>query len=249
MGFSRQIYERANEVLAGRRAKAERDADRRRDEVYAAVSEVRDIDRKLSMTGAKIISVIGRGKEAFDACFAQIQAENEELQRRRADALEKAGYPVDYTAPRYTCDKCKDTGFIGSQECICRKRELVRAGYENSGIGALLKAQTFETFSLSENPNDRIRAAFQKMRQYAENFTGEGDENLLLVGGVGLGKTHLSSAVAGALIERGFDVKYVTALDFVSDFETWRFHRQSGDEDPTERYMACDLLIVDDLGT
>lgn len=249
MGFSRQIHERANAILAERRAKAERDADRRREEIYIALPEVREIDRKLAMTGAKILSVIGQDKETVAARMAEIERENEELQWKRAEVLASAGYPADYTEPHYTCDKCHDKGFIGSEECICRKRELVLAGYENSGIGELLKTQTFDSFDLSENPNGRIRAAFQKMRQCAGCFTGKGDGNFLLVGGTGLGKTHLSSAVAGELIERGFDVQYTTALDFVADFEAWRFHRQNGDEDPTERYTACDLLIVDDLGT
>lgn len=217
--------------------------------MYRAAPEVREIDKQLRLTSAKIAGAIALGKGQIQARMAQIQSENETLQRRRAETLIKSGYPADYTEPRYSCPECGDTGFVGNRECICRKRELVRVSCANSGIGENIRTQTFDSFSPSANPSETISAALRKMRDYAENFTGEGDENLLLVGGAGRGKTHLSSAVAGVLIERGFDVKYASALDLVTDFERWQFYRRDGDDDPTESYLSCDLLILDDLGT
>ena len=75
--------------------------------------------------------------------------------------------------------------------------------------------------------------------------------NLLLIGGTGLGKTHLSSALAKRVIERGFDVKYVSAMDLISDFELKRFGNSisAHESDDTATYYDCDLLIIDDLGT
>ncbi len=249
MGYRREDYIKVNELLAERRQRAEADADSRRDEIYRKLPEIRLIDRELAMTAAKIIDLIGEGPDAVKLGMAKIEAENLKLQARRAEILLSAGYPENYTEPRYTCEKCRDTGFVGSEECICRRRALILAGYESSGIGALLGKQTFETFSLAYNSgNASISRAYERMKSYAENFTGEGDGNLLLVGATGLGKTHLSTAVAGVVIERGFDVKYETAQNIMSDFERWQFHRRTGDDDPTERYFECDLLIIDDLG-
>jgi DNA replication protein DnaC len=71
----------------------------------------------------------------------------------------------------------------------------------------------------------------------------------LLIGGTGLGKTHLSTSVAKAVIERGFDVLYVSAIDMFSDFEKKQFGNGEGYVDNTRRYFECDLLIIDDLGT
>lgn len=249
MGYRREDYIKVNELLAERRRAAEADADRRREAVYQKLPEIRDIDRKLAKTASKVIGVIGRGKDAVHLEMAKLEAENLALQARRAELLRSAGYPEDYTEPRYSCEKCRDTGFVGAEECICRRRELVMAGYESSGIGALLGKQTFESFSTKYNgENPRIRLAYEQLRSYAENFSGSGDRSFLLVGATGLGKTHLSSAVAGVVIGRGFDVKYETAQNMIADFESWRFHRRDGDEDPTERYFECDLLILDDLG-
>ena len=92
------------------------------------------------------------------------------------------------------------------------------------------------------------------VRDYAQTFATDGEhppESLLFLGGTGLGKTHLSTAVARVVIERGYDVFYSSAVGMVSDFECRRFGNgmAPGDADNTERYISCDLLILDDLGT
>ncbi len=249
MSYRREDYIKVNEILAERRRAAEADAERRREEIYRKLPEIRRIDLDLSRTAAKVIDVIGRGPDAVRLGMAKIEAENLALQTRRAELLAGAGYPADYTEPRYSCEKCRDTGFIGSEECVCRRRELVMAGYESSGIGALLGKQTFESFSFRYNGDSpRIRLAYEQLKSYAESFSGNRDRSFLLVGATGLGKTHLSTAVAGVVIGRGFDVLYETAQNAVAAFEEWQFHRKNGDEDPTARYFECDLLILDDLG-
>ena len=71
-----------------------------------------------------------------------------------------------------------------------------------------------------------------------------------MFGGTGLGKTHLSSAIAKRVIEKGNDVFYVTAVNMVGDFESEQFgSSQPQKGELTDRYFDCDLLIIDDLGT
>ena len=74
---------------------------------------------------------------------------------------------------------------------------------------------------------------------------------LFLFGSPGLGKTHLSSAVAGVVIGKGYDVLYSSAVGMLSDFERQRFGNASGvgNQTDTQRYYESDLLIIDDLGT
>ena len=50
-------------------------------------------------------------------------------------------------------------------------------------------------------------------------------------------------------IDNGYDVVYESAQKIFSDFEAERFGRVPAGEDRTSRYMECDLLIIDDLGT
>ena len=71
-----------------------------------------------------------------------------------------------------------------------------------------------------------------------------------MLGATGLGKTYLSACIARAVADRGFSVAYESAIRVFSDFEAEKFgNRGEEASDPTRRYFACDLLILDDLGT
>ena len=133
--------------------------------------------------------------------------------------------------------------------------ELVMAGYESSGMSRLMLSQNFDNFDLGYYKTnsahyDNMVNVFDTMKAYAENFKVGCGHNLALFGGTGLGKTHLSSAVAGRLIERGFDVLYAGAVTMISDFENRRFGTgMSEDGGSVDKYTECELLIIDDLGT
>ena len=69
-------------------------------------------------------------------------------------------------------------------------------------------------------------------------------------GHIGTNITHLSSAIANKVLEKGYDVYYNSAVGMISDFEYRRFGNGLAEEgDGTRRYTECDLLLVDDLGT
>ena len=71
-----------------------------------------------------------------------------------------------------------------------------------------------------------------------------------MLGATGLGKTYLSACIARAVADRGFSVAYESAIRVFADFEAEKFgNRGEEASDPTRRYFACDLLILDDLGT
>ena len=70
-------------------------------------------------------------------------------------------------------------------------------------------------------------------------------------GATGLGKTHLSLAIAQVAINKGYGVIYVSAPNIVAQLEKERFRYQRGDGqcDSEQHLIECDLLILDDLGT
>ena len=71
-----------------------------------------------------------------------------------------------------------------------------------------------------------------------------------MIGTTGTGKTHLSTAIAKEVISKGYDVLYDSAQNIISEFENDRFHSGYGQtEQGARKYMECDLLIIDDLGT
>ena len=138
--------------------------------------------------------------------------------------------------------------------CDCMKRELTLAGFRSSGLGPLLDKQTFDSFSLdyyrADPQNLRLmERTLQMAREYATTFTMRSG-NLLFFGRTGLGKTHLSTAIAREVILRGYDVVYDSLPNILADYEHDRFHSGYGTEDErAAKYAAADLLIMDDLGT
>ncbi len=256
MGYNRENYRRIRAEYENKYKKAREDADRRRDEIREKISGIREIDAELGRVGLEIMGAIMSAGGDTELLVAKIRAKNENLQKKREELLIKNGYPADYTDVKYDCPLCCDSGYVNGRMCDCMRRELILAGCESSGIGQLMKEQNFDNFSLdyyskSIDTYSEMENVLTTVYRFANNFSENGSGNLAFIGGTGLGKTHLSSAVARRVIERGFDVSYVSAQGMISDFESERFGNSStqGGGGETNRYFDCDLLIIDDLGT
>lgn len=235
------------------RKRAERESLRlsRLNHVYSLCPEIKEIDASLSGVGAEIVKATLMGKNGINERIAKIKEKNLALQAKRAELISALSLPSDYTEPPYECDKCNDTGYVGVKLCSCYKNALIMKTYESSGLGNLLKKQSFENFSFDSFEGEeaaKMKDNYNKLYDYAESFNGS-DNSILLVGGTGLGKTHLTTAVARRLIDRGYDVVYECAQNIFSDFDRDRFLDRFGGEEPISyKYLDCDLLIIDDLG-
>lgn len=251
MAFSRENMRRVSEMLAARRTAAENTAKKNTERLYAISPEAKRLDAELSGTGLALVRIaLSRGdvKESL----ANLRAENEALQARRRELLASLGLPADYTDVRYTCPTCRDTGYTEKGMCACMRRLLVEEGFRSSGLGGLIEKQSFDNFSLhfyKGEDKEAVETALRAAKQFAEDFDKTG-ANLLFIGGTGLGKTHLSTAIARRAIERGQDVVYETAQNVIADFEYDRFRRgyDKDEEEKSARYLDADLLIIDDLG-
>ncbi len=249
MAYSKENIRLARETVAARRAAAIAEYEGKKAELSALIPELFAIEQTLSMTGAKIMGA-ALSHSLTDAALAEIKAENERLREAKALLLTAHGYPADALDIKYTCPKCSDTGYVGIDMCDCLRREMTLAGFASSGLSSLIEKQSFENFSLdyySGADLAKITVNVKLLREFAENFDGKSGTSWLMLGGTGLGKTHLSTSVAKVVIESGYDVVYESAQGMISDFEARRFGGdfESGKE---ARYFDCDLLIIDDLG-
>ncbi len=229
-------------------------AEQRALEVHMLIPDVFEIDRVLSHTGLDIMGVITSGVKDTDAEIARLEARNNELIRRREALLVAHGFDADYTDVHYDCPLCGDTGFVDTHMCDCMKRALIKAGFESSGLGHLIGKQTFDSFDLkyySSDDRNNMETYKNRLLSFAEGFEHNKGKNFLLIGGTGLGKTHLSTAIAQKVIEQGHDVLYVSAISMLGDFEQNRFGTGAAApaENDIHRYYSADLLIIDDLGT
>ncbi len=250
MAYNRENYIKLKAEYERKNLRAKEAAEARALEVSFDHPDIAVIERELSLTSIKILRAAADGG---DSAFDSLKARVRELRDKKTELLVKYGYSSDWCDVKYECPECSDTGYVGSKMCRCFKRALVMAGYESSGIGALIKKQNFSNFSFNYYKDDPqnlklMQANYSIIREFAENFGAVDSQNLLLMGGTGLGKTHLSSAMAQVVIERGYDVVYESAPNIFAHFEQDRFVRED-DERKSERYFDAELLIIDDLGT
>ena len=103
------------------------------------------------------------------------------------------------------------------------------------------------------SPRENMEFIYELCLNYAQKFGKFYFKNLFLSGDPGLGKTFLSACIARTVAENGFSVVYDTATNLLAQFEEQKFSRdvQEGREAQAEtrRYLSCDLLILDDLGS
>jgi len=240
----------ANIPFEERRRLALAEAEKREQEVYAKSPEFEAVDRELSATGLLLFKagLLPENKRVQE--FARLEALTYSLQAKRRELLTSLGYPEDYTKVRFECEKCGDTGYIGHKMCDCYRKYIIHERAHASGLGRYLDEQNFDTLSLDyypEKSRSNMKGTFDFCRRYAEKFDGISGDSLLFVGSTGLGKTHLSSAIAQKVIENGFSVVYDSAQNVLATFERDRFSQSASK--PSDKYFTCDLLIIDDLGT
>ena len=257
MAYSEQVIQRARARLEEDRRERERENERRREIAYERYPRLPEIERQLRLTMTKLIANTLRRGEDPAAAVAAIKKENLDLQVER-DWILSSEEDMDYESP--ICNICDGTGYIGSTMCDCLK-ELCRQEQKKELTSLLGNGrESFDTFSLeyypdvpdpvlSISPRKLMQQNLKICRKYAESF-GPGAGNLLFTGPTGLGKTFLSACIARQVADRCYSVVYETAIQVFKDFEMEKFGQQQEETlGLSRKYMDCDLLIIDDLGT
>lgn len=148
--------------------------------------------------------------------------------------------------------------------CQCLKKLCAQEQIQELSKLLDLGEQSFDSFRMDyysetpypgkgTSPRKNMELTYDVCLNYAQKFESCLFRNLLMSGPPGLGKTFLSACIARAVSEHGYSVVYDTAGNIFAQFEAKKFMRDSADgqdaRDETRRYLNCDLLIVDDLGS
>lgn len=257
MAYSAEVVRRARERLA--QAKEDRESENRQHlaEAYARVPRIREIDIQLRRTMAKAAQAAflqgSDGRAEMDA----VRQENMALQRERA-RLAAEYFEEGYLDDSPICFSCGGSGYVGTNMCECL-RELCRQEQKKEVSILSGSKETFNQFRLDYYPEEfdprfgtsprvLMERNFQYIRRYALTFAPNSD-NLLFVGGTGLGKTYLAACVARAVADRGYSVVYETAAHLFAKLEQAKFSPTEDSRKEAAKLQECDLLIVDDLGT
>ena len=256
MALDGRLLGRARARLAERKEQNAARLAARETEVYAAVPEMHRVDRALRALVGEVLDLTVNHRMDTEEALQHIEEKSSALCREKAELLTVNGFPADYLQEITGCAECRDTGYLrdGSMcGCLLELYEEERAGE----LAAALKAgeDGFAEFRLdyySGTARECMELTLNTAKQYALSF-GAKSPNLLLQGGTGLGKTFLSGCIAKAVSAAGHSVVYETAQEAFGAFEEQKFSRDAetyaAASEKVKRILACDLLILDDLGT
>ncbi len=257
MPYSANIIKRAQ--LRFDERKMERAARYRRNlqEAYAKLPRLREIDRILGSSMAKVAQAAFAGGSDAAQMMEQLKQENLALQCEYG-ALVQANFGEGFLDDSPICKLCEDNGYIGSTMCRCMARLCLEE--QRKEIADLTTgAERFSAFrldyysdridrELGTSPRYIMEKNLEYCRHYAANFS-EKSGNLLFVGGTGLGKTFLSACIANEVTEKGWSVAYESAPCLFAKLEKERFDSDEESHRQAEDLLKTDLLIIDDLGT
>lgn len=257
MSYSKATLSEATRILESRRNKAQRIQIARHLEVTEKIPLISKYEAQLSETGLSVVKAIGMGSDAKEY-IDNLSKLNLSVQESIRKLLTENGYPENYLETPYTCTECQDMGFKGGFVCECRKELLKELAKKELAIVSQSDKCSFENFdigfypesvdsSLGVSPKKRMANILEYCKCYAEDFDTE-SESLYMHGATGLGKTHLSLAIANIVAEKGYRVIYDTAHNILSSLEREKFsHSNTGERE--NEILDCDLLIIDDLGS
>ena len=257
MRTKNELYQSARRVVDARRQTARALAQDARAQAEAAIPALRHAEEEVRVRGIRCAIAGASGKDRTEAASALAAAK-----QQLTALLAASGRPANALEPKFTCKLCQDTGVVDGHTCQCVHRVMQQLRRQEIEALSSLSVSSFDTMKLDYYPNTPdpnlgcsartyMGQLLQGLHSYAEEFDLADSESLMFIGNAGLGKTHAALAIAGIVLERGYDVIYVSSPDFFSKLEALHFGSDPGNEEETllQTAAGADLLILDDLGS
>ncbi len=248
MSFSENTYKKAFEIKKDRRYKAQREYERIKNEVYSANPRLYEIEQALCGISAQA---------AVAAISGNIEKANTLRQKGESFSEEKKRILSGIKIPsvQYDCPICEDTGYVGGKICNCVKEIAKNIAFSELSSEMPIEECRFDNFDLAFYadktddgllPKKRMTQVLKCCKEFSLKV-GNTSESLLLLGKTGLGKTHLSLAIANEALHDGCSVIYGSAQNLINKAAAEQFSYK-GDTSVIDGLLGCDLLIIDDLG-
>lgn len=261
--FSQKRLRRYYNLL---RAQAEKDHAAWLEETYQKWPELKKLESaRIDLSLALIKSQMGQGSGEE----SELRRELADLDHKLADFLQARGLPANYDQVTYHCPICRDTGWAGSDYCQCINRALLNLNKTDQEFYPP-QDKTFANFRLEifspdldekyfngkMSPRDAIKGIRAWSLRYLENFP-QRKGNSYFFGRPGTGKTYMMTAMANSLLDQGYNVVYIRAVQLFEIMAQRRILLASFNPDPVEQDRIkrqldlvhyADLLCIDDLG-
>lgn len=248
-----QLYKKARQNIEKQRQNAESQQLAAMQQLMQTQPRLREIQAQIAQAGAQAAILAAGGNPA---------AAREKLAQQQALSAQKQQLLAQLQAGQATalpaCPHCQGSGWQAGSTCSCVLNEMKRLRREEISTNGPLQLCRFESFKLERYPETFTDSGqtipcrqlmgniLSDCVHWAQDF-GPYSQSLFMYGNAGLGKTHLALSIACAVLERGFDVIYLSAAPAFSQL-TQGASGGGGDE-LFASMLQADLLVLDDLGT
>ena len=242
------------------RSKEEMLKIQRIEKFHLQVPRLAEIRNEIASLGHKYAIELSKNPQDEDNIRIKLNSETDKLKKEKLKLLKENNIPEDYDKTRYHCSICQDTGYVENERCKCYKAKLTEYAYERSNLSNHMKEISFDKFNFKYFSDvadkdgvsalQRIQKAHSEAMKMVDDFDNY-EKSFLYFGTPGSGKTFLCGCIATSLIEKGYNVLYITASKLFELMENKKYNRQrdTADDELIDTAYSCDLLILDDLGT
>lgn len=168
------------------------------------------------------------------------------------NALKKYGFDEKDFELKPLCPICDDSGSHDGKPCDCiwdlyienLKKEC------ELDIKAPFTFDDCDLYRVGDGVQRKsLENVYDSMKKYVEKFPSSRRTTLVFSGGVGTGKTCLASAMANAVVQKGYAVKIFSAYEFNSLMLTTHTSPIAERNALLHDTLYADMLLIDDLGT
>lgn len=130
---------------------------------------------------------------------------------------------------------------------LCKREEADRAAYGSISIPRRFVGKTFDNYV----PDEHSQKVYDFFRDYAEHLQDRihAGTSVILTGKPGTGKTHLACALLFEAKKQGYSAFFTNVRKlFRAVRDTWREGAAESESRVIDRYVALDLLAIDEIG-
>ncbi len=246
MNYPASVLKSAHRRIENIRKKNKELFNEQKDMIYSKVPGLTACNEEMA--------AILRAAVSPDADMEALKKRINNLSEERKRLLIEKGFDSDSLEGVYSCEKCKDEGFLGNEICSCYEKIILEEAYKLSNLEERIKTQNFETSDMGVfSHRDEMKQVYNRALDFCTDYN-TGKNNLFFIGNPGTGKTFLSSCIAKRFLDNKKSVLYLSAVKLSDILDDSKFKKKNADlEELSEDYIdfiyKCDLLIIDDLGT
>lgn len=255
--ISPSAFTRAASEIERRRNTAFQTLELHKAEISKKAPEIDNLYKRILQASIDLSRAIISGSNDIDKIIEEIKKKSLENQLMIKIMLKEFGYPEDYLKATFTCPVCNDSGYVNGSRCNCFNDLIRKYTVDELNESCKIELHDFDEFNLGlySNipdeksgiiPRERMNEILIQCKNYVDTFSQDSC-SLFFLGKTGLGKTFISSMIAKALIDKGFNVVFDSINNFLIKAENDHFGRSNGNT--VETILNADLVILDDLGS